>query len=89
VQQISTSDGINAMAVLRATSKRHGRADRNAVHGHPRAGQASDRIVGAASVGEDAIVGIRRRFRPTLGMRRFVQGNRIDGNLHGGIPLIV
>ena len=58
------------------------RPDGDRVHRHPRSGQAFDGVVGTAGIGDDAIVGVSRRFRPTLGMRRFVQGDRIDGDLH-------
>jgi hypothetical protein len=71
--------------------QRHGRVARDVeaprahcdpVHAHPRLRQTLYRVVGTAGIGDDAIIGIDGRIRPALRMRSFVQGNRVNGNLH-------
>ena len=84
VQQTSTSAGISAIAALRASSKRQGRiAIRCTVT--PAFGQAFDRVVGAAGVGDDAIIGIDRRVCPALGMRGLVQRDGVDRDFQGAL----
>ena len=76
-QHTSTSAGISAIAAFRASSKRQGRiAIRCTINAG--LGQPLDCVVGAAGVGDDAIIGIRRRIRPALGVRRFVQSDGVD-----------
>jgi hypothetical protein len=56
------------------------------MYGHPSFGQSLDRVIGAAGVGDDPVVGIYRRVCPPFGVRRLIQGDCVDGDLHSVAP---
>ena len=81
VQQTSTSGGNQRHCGVARDIEAPG-LDCDLVHRHADATQALDGIVGAASVGDDPVIGVGGRIRPALGMRRLVQRDRIDGDFH-------
>jgi len=51
---------------------------------HSRIAQPLDRVIGAAGVRDDPVVGVGRRPGPPLGVRRFIQRDCVDGDFQCG-----
>jgi hypothetical protein len=56
------------------------------MHGHARRGQAFDRIICAAGVGDDPVVGIGSGASPTLNVRALVERDRVNCDLQRLAP---